>query len=190
MEAEGTADGTRYGHVGPAPSGRAKIVRCQRMHERRGRDPAAEVMAANQAKLRRQLPSRAAVTVVASALMLLVHRISKPCRVAPLSIPAASFADAAGWSPENGKAPAFYSQNEGCKEPALRSGREAPASSGRRRRRAARRTRRSVSITPPKAGRGTECARPELSVSGACAALRQGSSPDGRRRDWLLMTGA
>jgi|GEM_PF-4971390 len=28
-----------------------------------------------------------------------------------------------------------------------------------------------------------ECARPELSVSGTCAGLRQGSSPDGRRRD-------
>src|SRR6266436_7978152 len=78
--------------------------------------------------------------------------------------------------------------DEGCQEPALWSGREAPPSSGRRRRRAARRTRRSVSIAPPKAGRGTECARPELSVSGACAALSQGSSPDGRRRDWLVMT--
>jgi hypothetical protein len=33
-------------------------------------------------------------------------------------------------------------------------------SSGRCRRRAARRTLRSVSIAPPKAGRGTECARP------------------------------
>jgi hypothetical protein len=66
--------------------------------------------------------------------------------------------------------------DEGCQEPALWSGREAPSSSGRRRRRAARRTRRSVSIAPPKAGRGTECARPELSVRGACAALRQGSS--------------
>jgi hypothetical protein len=41
-----------------------------------------------------------------------------------------------------------------------------------------RRTRRSVSIAPPKAGRGTECARPELSVCGACAALRQGASPE------------
>ena len=30
----------------------------------------------------------------------------------------------------------------------------------------------------------------ELSFSGACAALRQGSSPDGRRRDWLVMTAA
>jgi hypothetical protein len=78
--------------------------------------------------------------------------------------------------------------DEGCQEPALWSGREAPSSSGRRRRRAARRTRRSVSIAPPKAGRGTECARPELSLSGACAALRQGSSPNGRRRDWLAMT--
>src|SRR6516164_10944034 len=35
---------------------------------------------------------------------------------------------------------------------------------GRRRRRATRRTRRSVSIAPQKAGRGTDCARPELSV--------------------------
>jgi hypothetical protein len=69
-------------------------------------------------------------------------------------------------------------KNEGCQEPALRSGREAPSSSGRRRRRAARRTRRSVSIAPPKAGRGTECARPELSICGACAAPRQGSSPE------------
>jgi len=51
-----------------------------------------------------------------------------------------------------------FVENEGCQEPALRSGREAPSSSGRRRRRAARRTRRSVSIAPPKAGRGTECA--------------------------------
>ena len=31
----------------------------------------------------------------------------------------------------------------------------------------ARRTRRSVSIAPPKAGRGTECARQELSMRGA-----------------------
>jgi hypothetical protein len=55
---------------------------------------------------------------------------------------------------------------------------ETPSSSGRRRRRAARRTRRSVSIAPPKAGRATECARPEFSVCGACAALRQGPSPE------------
>ena len=40
------------------------------------------------------------------------------------------FADAARWPPENSKEPAFHSQNEGCQEPALRSGREAPASSG------------------------------------------------------------
>ena len=39
------------------------------------------------------------------------------------------------------------------------------------RRRAARCTRRSVSIAPPKVGRGTECARPELSVRGACTAV-------------------
>ena len=38
---------------------------------------------------------------------------------------------------------------------------------GRRRRRASRRTRRSVSIAPPKAGGGTECARPKLSVHAA-----------------------
>jgi hypothetical protein len=43
---------------------------------------------------------------------------------------------------------------------------------------ASRRTRRSVSIAPPKAGRGTECARPELSVCGARVALRQGPSPE------------
>src|SRR5579864_2085392 len=60
-------------------------------------------------------------------------------------------------------------ENEGCQEPALRSGREAPSSSGRRRRRASRRTRRSVSIAPPKAGRGTECARREFSVHPALA---------------------
>ena len=42
----------------------------------------------------------------------------------------------------------------------------------------ARRTRRSVSIAPPKAGRGTECARPELSMCGTRAATRQGSSPE------------
>ena len=57
-------------------------------------------------------------------------------------------------------------KNEGCQEPVLRSGREAPPSSGRRRRRATRRTRRSVSIAPPKAGRGTECARRKLSMPG------------------------
>jgi hypothetical protein len=60
---------------------------------------------------------------------------------------------------------------EGWQEPTLRSGRDAPSSCGRRGRRATRRTRRSVSIAPPKAGRGTECARPELSVCG-------GSSPE------------
>src|SRR6266851_5616684 len=70
------------------------------------------------------------------------------------------------------------SQNEACQEPAFRSGREAPSSFGRRRRRAPRRSRRSVSIAPPKAGRGTECDRPELSVSGACAAPQNGSSPE------------
>jgi hypothetical protein len=85
-----------------------------------------------------------------------------------------SFLSGAAGRRQNGKAAALHSQNEGCQEPALRSGRDAPTSSGRRRRRAARRTRRSVSIAPPKAGRGTECARPELSVCGACAALRQG----------------
>jgi hypothetical protein len=34
----------------------------------------------------------------------------------------------------------------------------------------------SVSIAPPKAGRGTECAQPELSMRGA-PATHQGSSP-------------
>jgi hypothetical protein len=53
------------------------------------------------------------------------------------------------------------SRNEGRQEPALRSGREAPSSFGRRQRRAVRRTRRSVSIASPQAGRGTECDRPE-----------------------------
>jgi hypothetical protein len=57
--------------------------------------------------------------------------------------------------------PLRVSQNEGRQEPALRGGREAPSSSGRRRRRATRRTRRSVSIAPPQAGRGTECDLPE-----------------------------
>jgi len=52
-------------------------------------------------------------------------------------------------------------RNVGCQEPALRSGREAPSSFGRRRRRASRRTRRSVSVATSQAGRGTECARPE-----------------------------
>ena len=46
---------------------------------------------------------------------------------------------------------------------------------------------RAVELRPaPKAGRGTECARPELSVCGACAALRKGPSPEGRRRGWRL----
>jgi hypothetical protein len=85
-----------------------------------------------------------------------------------------AFADAAGRPQKNGEAPALHSQNEGCQEPALWGGREAPSRSGRRRRRAARRTRRSVSIAPPKAGRGTECARPELSTRGARAAPASG----------------
>jgi len=38
--------------------------------------------------------------------------------------------------------------------------------------------------TPPKAGRGTECARPELSVRGACAAPRQGSSTEWAETQW------
>jgi hypothetical protein len=33
-------------------------------------------------------------------------------------------------------------------------------------------------MAPPKAGRGTERARPELSAGGACAALCQGPSPE------------
>jgi hypothetical protein len=73
-------------------------------------------------------------------------------------------------------------ENEGCQEPALRSGREAPSSSGRRRRRATRRTRRSVSIAPPKAGRGTECARMELSVAAARRRVTD-RDPDGRSRE-------
>jgi hypothetical protein len=38
-----------------------------------------------------------------------------------------------------------------------------------------RRTRRSVSKAEPKARHGTERARPDFSVSGACAARRQGA---------------
>jgi hypothetical protein len=50
--------------------------------------------------------------------------------------------------------PSELSRNEGCQEPALRSGRKAPSSFGRGRRPATRRTCRSVSIAPPQAGRG------------------------------------
>ena len=77
-------------------------------------------------------------------------------------------------------------ENEGCQEPVLRSGREAPSSSGRRRRRATRHTRRSVSIAPPKAGRGTECARTELSVAAARRGVRD-RDPDGRSRELRVM---
>ncbi len=74
------------------------------------------------------------------------------------------------------------SRNEGRQEPALRSGREAPSSFGRRQRRAVRRTRRSVSIASPQAGRGGPSATGlKLSACGACAALRRGS-PEWRRR--------
>ena len=52
--------------------------------------------------------------------------------------------------------------------------------------RAARRTRRSVSIAPPKAGRGTECARSELAMRGASAARRQ--SPEWAETLVLMMT--
>ncbi len=98
--------------------------------------------------------------------MLLVHRISKATPGGPaLDSMARPLLMRRGGGRKMARRQAFHSQNEGCQEPALRSGREAPSSSGRRRRRAARRTRRSVSIAPPKAGRGTECARRELSIS-------------------------
>jgi hypothetical protein len=63
------------------------------------------------------------------------------------------------------------SRNESCQEPALRSGRDAPSSFGRRRRRAA---------WPPQAGRGTECA--EVFRLPRLRHPRQGSSPERQRR--------
>ena len=62
--------------------------------------------------------------------------------------PSSSFAHR-GRTLRNGSLPR---EKEGCREPALRGRREAPSSSGRRWRCPARRTRRSVSIAPPKAG--------------------------------------
>ena len=73
----------------------------------------------------------------------------------------------------NGKALAWHSHRiKAVRSPLCKAG---GRRAGRRRRHAALRTCRSVNIAPPNAGRGTECARPELSMRGACAARRQGS---------------
>src|SRR6266478_4514625 len=66
-----------------------------------------------------------------------------------------------------------------ARSPHFEAGGKAPLSFGRRRRRASRRTRRSVIIAPPQAGAGGSSATgPKLSACGACAAPRQGSSPE------------
>jgi hypothetical protein len=73
-------------------------------------------------------------------------------------------------------------KHEGCQEPALWSGGKrcrAPAS--------AEGAQRGAPAGASPKGRATECARPELSMRGACAAPRQGSSPEWVETPVLVM---
>ena len=79
---------------------------------------------------------------------------------------------------ETGSRPIRLRHKKGWQEPALRSGRDAPSSCGRRGRRATRRTRRSVSIAPPKAGRGTSAPGRSSPYAELAPRSRQGSSPE------------
>ena len=85
-----------------------------------------------------------------------------------------------------------FSRNEGCQEPALRCGQDAPSSFGRRRGRgnAAQPQKRQHSAARPDAG--STAAGPKLSARGVYAAPRQGSLPEWAetRREMMAVAGA